>query len=105
LDPQLVDAACGLGASRFAATRKVVLPLLLPGLAAGALLALLSALSEFTASILLYVPANLPIGVEIFNRRYNRALGEPAALSCLLLVAQALVVLVGNRLVRLGRAA
>ncbi|MBK6940963.1 MAG: iron ABC transporter permease [Planctomycetes bacterium] len=103
LDPQLVEAACGLGAGRFAATRRIVLPLLLPGLAAGALLALLSALSEFTASILLYVPANLPIGVEIFNRRYNRALGEPAALSCLLLVAQALVVVVGNRLVRLGR--
>lgn len=105
LDPQLVDAACGLGANRLAATRRVVLPLLMPGLAAGALLALLSALSEFTASILLYVPANLPIGVEIFNRRYNRALGEPAALSCLLLVAQGLVVLVGNRLVRLGRGA
>lgn len=105
LDPSLVDAAHGLGASRWCAFRRVVLPIILPGVLSGALLAFLAGLSEFVASILIYVPENLPIAVEIFNRRYNRSLGEPAALSVLLLLSQAIVVVVVNRYLRVERAA
>jgi iron(III) transport system permease protein len=104
LDPSLVDAAVGLGASRLATLRRVAFPIVSPAILSGALLCLLSGLTEFVASILLYVPANLPIAVEIFNRQYNRALGEPAALSVLLLVAQASILLIANRALRLERA-
>lgn len=103
LDPNLIDAAHSLGASRATAFRRVVLPLVLPGVLSGALLAFLTGLSEFVASILIYIPENLPISVEIFNRRYNRSLGEPAALSVLLLLSQALVVVVVNRYLRVER--
>ena len=103
LDPNLVDAAHSLGASRWTAFRRVVFPLVLPGVLSGALLAFLAGLSEFVASILIYVPENLPIAVEIFNRRYNRSLGEPAALSVLLLLSQAIVVIVVNRYLRVER--
>lgn len=103
VDASLVEAAESLGARRGTAFRRVVLPLVLPGVLSGALLAFLSSLAEFVASLLLYIPANVPIAVEIFNRRYNRSLGEPAALSVLLLLAQAGFALLANRLIRLER--
>lgn len=103
LDPNLVDAANSLGASRITTFRRVVMPLILPGVLSGALLAFLTGLSEFVASILIYTADNLPISIEIFNRRYNRALGEPAALSVLLLLSQAIIVIGVNRYLRVER--
>ncbi len=104
VDPSLIDAATALGASRGRVLARVVLPLVAPGVLSGALLCFLSGLTEFVASILIYVPENLPIAVEIFNRQYNRSLGEPAALSVLLLATQALVLLVANRFLRVESA-
>ncbi len=105
VDTSLVDAATSLGASRSVAFTRIVLPLVAPGVLSGALLCFLSGLTEFVASILLYIPENLPIAVEIFNRQYNRALGEPAALSVLLLLTQALVLLFANRFLKVEKVA
>lgn len=104
LDPALVDAAVSLGANRFLVLRRVVFPIVAPGILSGVLLCFLSGLTEFVASILVYVPENLPIAVEIFNRQYNRSLGEPAALSVLLLACQSVVLLIANRFLRVERA-
>jgi iron(III) transport system permease protein len=104
LDPALIDAATSFGASRLRTFARIVFPLVAPGVLSGVLLCFLSGLTEFVASILIFVPENLPIAVEIFNRQYNRALGEPAALSVLLLVTQALVLLIAHRFLRLDRA-
>jgi iron(III) transport system permease protein len=60
LDPALEEAAASLGASPATSLRRVVLPLVLPGLAAGALLAFVTALGEFVASILLYTQPHAP---------------------------------------------
>jgi iron(III) transport system permease protein len=67
LDPALEEAAEALGASRWTALRRVVLPLVLPGLAAGALLAWVTALGEFVASILLYTHRTRPLSVEMLS--------------------------------------
>jgi iron(III) transport system permease protein len=103
LDPALVDAAVSLGANRLLVLRRVVFPIVAPGILSGVLLCFLSGLTEFVASILVYVPENLPIAVEIFNRQYNRSLGEPAVLSVLLLSCQAFVLLVANRFLKVER--
>lgn len=103
LDPALVDAAASLGANRLLVLRRVVFPIVAPGILSGVLLCFLSGLTEFVASILVYVPENLPIAVEIFNRQYNRSLGEPAVLSVLLLSCQAFVLLVANRFLKVER--
>ena len=47
--------------------RRVALPLVLPGLAAGALLAFVTALGEFVASILLYTHRTRPISMAILS--------------------------------------
>ncbi|MFJ2607330.1 molybdate ABC transporter permease subunit [Streptomyces sp. NPDC087425] len=50
-DPRYEEAATTLGASRFTAFRRVTLPLIAPGVAAGAVLAWARALGEFGATI------------------------------------------------------
>ncbi|MEU9580546.1 ABC transporter permease [Streptomyces chilikensis] len=50
-DPRFEEAAATLGASRFTAFRRVTLPLIAPGVAAGAVLAWARALGEFGATI------------------------------------------------------
>jgi molybdate transport system permease protein len=50
-DPRYEEAAATLGASRFTAFRRVTLPLIGPGIAAGAVLAWARALGEFGATI------------------------------------------------------
>lgn len=50
-DPRYEEAATTLGASRLTAFRRVTLPLIMPGVAAGAVLAWARALGEFGATI------------------------------------------------------
>ncbi|MGQ0560587.1 MAG: ABC transporter permease, partial [Gemmatimonadota bacterium] len=96
-DPALEEASASLGASRMTTARRVVLPLVLPGLAAGALLAFVSALGEFVASILLYTHRTRPISIEILSqlRAYN--FGAAAAYAVLLIVLMAVVFVFGQR--------
>ena len=85
MDPSLEDAAHGLGASWLMAVRRVILPAARPGLIAGALLAAVTAVGEFVASIVLYTHANRPIAVEILAQLRNLAFGTAAAYSVLLI--------------------
>lgn len=103
LDPALVDASESLGGSRWHTFRRVSLPLVLPGVLSGALLCFLAGLSEFVASILIYVPSNKPIAVQIYDAFYDGSLGKPAALSVLLLVSQGTVAVLVNRFLRVER--
>ena len=65
--------------------RRVVLPLVAPAIAAGALLTFVTALGEFVASVMLYVYDNRPIAVETFAQLRQSAFGQAAAYSVLLM--------------------
>lgn len=97
LDPTLEEAAASLGAGRATALRRVVLPLVLPGLAAGALLAWVTALGEFVASILLYTHRTRPIAVEMLAQLRAFDFGGAAAYGVLLIVLVALAFVLGYR--------
>lgn len=62
LDPRLIEAAADLGASRLARFRHVIVPLTLPGIAAGCLLVFLPALGLFYVTDVLGGARNLMIG-------------------------------------------
>ena len=96
MDPTLEDAARGLGASRWLALRRVVIPAARPGLIAGTMLAGVAAVGEFVASVVLYTHASRPISVEILSQIRNTAFGTAAAYSVLLIVL-VLVITVGAR--------
>ncbi len=85
MDPSLEDAARGLGASWWLTMRRVILPAARPGLAAGAMLAAVSAVGEFVASVVLYTHANRPISVEILAQLRDLSFGTAAAYSVLMI--------------------
>jgi iron(III) transport system permease protein len=75
------------------------LPLILPGLAAGALLAFVTALGEFVASIMLYTNRTRPIAIEILSQLRAFDFGGAAAYSVLLIALIALAFGLGYRAV------
>ena len=97
MDPALEEAAASLGASRWTTARRVVLPLVLPGLAAGALLAFVTALGEFVASILLYTHRTRPISVEMLSSLRGFDFGGAAAYGVILIVLVGMVFAFGHK--------
>lgn len=91
-DTTLIEAARSLGARPAYVFLRVVLPLLAPSVFAAAALAFATSLGEFAASVLIYVPENIPISVRI-NMEWRSAAGPAFAYSVLLtlLVAAAFV--------------
>ncbi len=85
-DDRLSEASADLGASGWRTFTRVVLPTVRPGVVAGALLAFVSALGEFPASVLLYVYSNRPIAVEVLARMRAYDLGSAAAYAVLLML-------------------
>lgn len=101
-DPALEEASYSLGAGWGLTMRRIALPLVLPGLAAGGMLAFVSALGEFVASILLYTPRSRPISIEILAQLRAFDFGAGAALGVILSVLMAAVFAFGGRFVRGG---
>ena len=96
MDPSLEDAARGLGGSWWLTMRRVIIPAARPGLVAGAMLAAITAVGEFVASVVLFTHANRPISMEILGQLRNFAFGTAAAYSVLLIVL-VLAITVGAR--------
>ena len=97
LDPSLEEAAASLGASWRTTARRIVLPLVLPGLAAGTSLAFVTALGEFVSSILLYSHSTRPISIEILSQLRAYDLGAAAAYGMLLIALMTLSFVIGFR--------
>jgi len=92
VDPALEEAAMNLGAGWWLRLRRVTLPLILPGIATGAMMAFVTALGEFVASILLYTYSNRPLSIAIFSELRIFNLGTAAAYSVVLIVIIGLVI-------------
>jgi iron(III) transport system permease protein len=98
MDSSLEDAARGLGASWWLTMRRVILPAARPGLVAGALLAAVTAVGEFVASVVLYTHANRPISIEILAQLRALAFGTAAAYSVLLILLVLMMTLTARTL-------
>jgi iron(III) transport system permease protein len=90
LDVGIEEAARSLGATWWYAFRRVVLPLLYRGIAAGALLAFVDGVGEFVATVLLYTPQYRPLSIAINDELYFANYGTAASLG----VIQVLFVLI-----------
>jgi len=87
LDESLIEAAGDLGARPFRAFLGVVLPLSLPGIAAGALLVFIPAVGEFVIPDLLGGPATLMIGKVLWQEFFDNVDWPEAAAVAMVLVA------------------
>lgn len=109
LDPEAEEAAASLGAGRFTTFRRVVLPSLIPAIAAGAALSFARGVSEYGSLVLL--SGNIPMETEVSSVRIlssieNNNLDSAAAVATILLVISLVVIVVldvvQRRMVRRG---
>jgi iron(III) transport system permease protein len=84
------DAARTLGLGPFRTALRVVVPAILPGATAGALLAFVSAAGEFVASFLLFTVFTKPASVAVYEAFGGAEFGVAAAAGTLLALATAL---------------
>lgn len=97
LERDVEEAAASLGASRLTTFRRVILPSLVPAIAAGAALSFARAISEYGSLVLL--SGNLQYRTEVaavriygFNQDGNR--GSASAIAAILLVVALVVIVV-----------
>ena len=91
IDRRLVEAATDLYCSRWAAFRKVTLPLAMPGIFAGSLLCFIPAAGDFINAALLGTPRQYMIG-NVVQSKYLNVLDYPtAAALCFILMTLILV--------------
>ena len=86
MEPSVEDAARGLGAGWWLTMKRVVIPAAKPGLIAGAVLAAITAIGEFVATVLLFTLSNRTISVEVLQQLRSQAFGTASAYSVLLIV-------------------
>ena len=97
LDLAVEEAARVLGASGFAAFRLVTLPLIAPGLVAGALFAFITSLDNVPVTIFLITGSQTTLPVLIFTSVEMGVDPSVAAVSTLLIVATGIVLLLAER--------
>jgi spermidine/putrescine transport system permease protein len=102
LDPALEEAAADLYASRWQAFRRVTLPLILPGVLGGALLALTLSLDDVVITSFVQGPGSTPLAVEVFGRVKTGVTPIINAISTVMLVASMALVLVSLGFQRRG---
>ncbi len=93
LDPSLEEAAADLYASRWQAFRRVTLPLIAPGVAGGALLALTLSLDEVVITSFVAGPGSTTLPVYVFGLVRRGVTPLINAVSVLMLVGSMLLVL------------
>ncbi len=97
-DWSLIEAAQDLGADTWTTVRRVLLPLLAPGIAAGALLAFTLSIDDFVITFFVSGPGSTTLPVRIYSMIKH---GQPPlinALSTLLLVVTFVTVWLSQRL-------
>jgi sulfate transport system permease protein len=95
LEADVEEAAASLGASRFVIFRRIILPSLIPAIAAGAALSFARAISEYGSLVLL--SGNLPLRTEVTSVRIltyieNGNTSSAAVVASVLLVVALLVI-------------
>lgn len=101
---ELEEAARVDGATRAQAFRRVVLPLVVPGLVAAGVLAFVFSWNEFTVALNLTsrTTATVPVGIANFAEQYEVQNGNMAAASVLSTIPALLLMIFGQRFVVQG---
>lgn len=97
VDRSLDEAARVLGATGFQAFRLVTLPLIRPGLVAGALFALVTSLDNVPVTIFLLAPGQQTLPVLIFSSVEHGVDPGVAAISTIMIILTGLILLIAER--------
>lgn len=100
LDANLEEAAADLGADEWQTFRRVTLPLLMPGIVAGALLAFTLSLDDFVITFFVSGPGSTTLPVRVYSMIKFGVTPEVNAVSTLMFVGSTLLVVVSLLLQR-----
>ncbi len=103
LDPALLDASAALGASSWRTMRRVVLPLIMPGVAAGAFLAFVSSLDNVPVSLFLSSAKTDMLPIRMWGMMETSLDVRVAAVSGILVGGALVLLLIMDRAVGLVR--
>ncbi len=93
-----IEAAKSLGSTSSQTFRKVVVPLLSPGLFAGFLLLFIRSIGEYTVSAFLYNASNQPVSIAMVNSIFEYNIGLAMAYGALLVLVAMVLSLAISRL-------
>lgn len=99
-DPALEEAALDLGAKPWTAFRRVMVPCMMPGIVAGALLAFTLSMDEVLVTYFVSGPESKTLPLEIYDQVRKGLNPMLNAVSAIFIVATALLVLAAERIRR-----
>ena len=103
MDERIYQAAISLGAGPFTALRRVTLPLILPGIVSGWILAFIVSFDEMAMTVFLVAPGTETLPLRMLNHIQDTTDPLVAAMSAILIASTAAVALLLNRLYGLDR--
>ncbi|CAM3862552.1 ABC transporter permease [Bordetella tumulicola] len=103
LDREAELAARSLGAARLTTVRRVLLPLIMPGVAGGWLLAFIQSFDEVTMTIFVATPGTTTLPVAMYNRISQMTDPLIASTSTVLIVGTLLLMVLLDRIVGLDK--
>ena len=98
ISPSIEEAAISLGASEMRSFRQITLPMMLPGVFAGAIMSWVTVISELSSSIILYRAATQTLTVSIYVEVIRNSFGNAAAYSTVLTLTSVISLLLFFRL-------
>lgn len=101
MDPALERAAASLGASRWTTARRVVLPLIVPGLVSGWMLSFITSFDEVTMTVFIATPGTETLPVRMFLYIQDNIDPLVTAVAAALIVVTVVLWLLLDRLVGL----
>lgn len=103
LDPVLLECSSSLGASRFYAFRRITLPLIAPGIAAGAFLAFISSMDNVPVSLFLSNARTDMLPIRLWGMMESTLDVRIAAVAGVLIAATLVLMIAMDRLTGLTR--
>lgn len=93
ISPSVEEAAVSLGASDATTFRKIMLPMMVPGILSGAIMSWVTVISELSSSIILYTSQTQTLTVSIYTEVIRGNYGNASAFSTILTVTSILSLL------------
>ncbi|MBV2186957.1 MAG: ABC transporter permease [Rhizobium sp.] len=103
MDKRLEDAAASLGAGRITIYKRIILPLIIPGIASGFALSFIQSFDETTMTVFLASPKTTTLPVRMFNYIQDSIDPLICAISALLILATIVAMFLLDRIYGLER--
>lgn len=84
ISPSVEEAAVSLGASQARSFVEITVPMMLPGVLAGAIMSWVTVISELSSSVILYTSRTMTLTVAIYTEVIRSSFGNAAAYSTVL---------------------